>query len=88
MNKMPHRFKEVNRMFEKIRAILVKHLRVSPESITEQTNIQEDLSADSLDIVEIIMELEETFDISISDEDAVSLKTVKDLMDYIEKKQK
>lgn len=75
-------------MFEKIRAILVKHLRVSPESITEQTNIQEDLSADSLDIVEIIMELEETFDISISDEDAVSLKTVKDLMDYIEKKQK
>ena len=75
-------------MFEKIRAILVKHLRVPPESITETTNIQEDLSADSLDIVEIIMELEETFGISISDEDAMTLKTVKDLMDYIEKKTK
>ena len=75
-------------MFEKIRAVLVKHLRVSPESITEQNNMQEDLSADSLDIVEIIMELEETFGISISDEDAMTLKTVRDLMDYIEKKQK
>ena len=75
-------------MFEKIRAVLVNHLRVSPESITEQTNLQEDLSADSLDIVEIIMELEETFGISISDEDAMTLKTVRDLMDYIEKKQK
>ncbi len=72
-------------MLEKIKAILVKHLRVSPDSITESTNIQEDLSADSLDVVEIIMELEETFGISISDEDAVGLKTVKDLMDYIEK---
>lgn len=72
-------------MLEKIKAILVKHLRVSPDLITESTNIQEDLSADSLDVVEIIMELEETFGISISDEDAVGLKTVKDLMDYIEK---
>lgn len=72
-------------MLEKIKAILVKHLRVSPDSITENTNIQEDLSADSLDVVEIIMELEETFNVPISDEDAVSLKTVKDLMNYIEK---
>ena len=75
-------------MFEKIRAILVKHLRVSPDAINETTNILEDLSADSLDVVEIIMELEETFGISISDEDAMELKTVKDLMNYIEAKKK
>lgn len=75
-------------MFEKIRAILVKHLRVSPDAINETTDILEDLSADSLDVVEIIMELEETFGISISDEDAMELKTVKDLMNYIEAKKK
>lgn len=75
-------------MFEKIRAILVKHLRVSPDAINETTNILEDLSADSLDVVEIIMELEETFGISIPDEDAMELKTVKDLMNYIEAKKK
>ncbi len=71
-------------MFEKIRAILVKHLKVDADKITENTNIQEDLGADSLDIVEIIMDIENEFGISIPDEDIVKLKTMSEAIKYIE----
>jgi acyl carrier protein len=71
-------------MFEKIRAILVKHLKIDPAKITETTNIQEDLGADSLDIVEIIMDFENEFGISIPDEDIIKLKTIGDAIKYIE----
>ncbi len=71
-------------MFEKIRAILVKHLKIDPAKITESTNIQEDLGADSLDIVEIIMDFENEFGLSIPDEDIMKLKTIGDAIKYIE----
>ena len=71
-------------MFEQIQAILVKHLKLDPAKITEETNIQEDLGADSLDIVEIIMDIENEFGISIPDEDIVKFKTIGDAIKYIE----
>lgn len=71
-------------MFEKIQAILVKHLKLDPAKITESTNLQEDLGADSLDLVEIVMDIENQFGISIPDEDIVKLKTIGDAIKYIE----
>lgn len=73
-------------MFEEIKAIIVKHLKIDPKKITETTNLQEDLGADSLDLVEIIMELENNFGIEIPDEDILGLKTMDDVIAYIEKK--
>lgn len=71
-------------MFERIKAILVKHLKVDPATITEQTNLQEDLGADSLDLVEIVMEMETEFGISIPDSDITKVKTIADAIKYIE----
>lgn len=71
-------------MFETIKAILVKHLKVDPATITEKTNLQEDLGADSLDLVEIVMEMEEVFGISIPDSDITKVKTIGDAIAYIE----
>jgi acyl carrier protein len=73
-------------MFEKIKAIIVKHLKIDSAKITESTNLQEDLGADSLDLVEIIMEIENTFGIEIPDEDILGLKTISDVVSYIENK--
>ena len=73
-------------MFEEIKAIIVKHLKIDPAKITDTTNLQEDLGADSLDLVEIIMELENKFGIEIPDEDIFGLKTMNDVIAYIEKK--
>lgn len=71
-------------MLETIKAILVKHLKIDPNTITETTNLQEDLGADSLDLVEIIMEFETKFGIEIPDEDILKLKTIGDAIEYIE----
>lgn len=73
-------------MFEEIKAILVKHLKIDPAKITETTNLQEDLGADSLDLVEIIMEIENKFGIEIPDEDIFDLKTIDNVVSYIEAK--
>ncbi len=75
-------------MLEKIKAILAKHLKVDPADITEDTNIQEDLGADSLDVVEIVMALENEFGIEIPDEDIIKLKTIRDAMNYIDARRK
>lgn len=71
-------------MLESIKAILVKHLKIDPNTITENTNLQEDLGADSLDLVEIIMEFETKFGLEIPDEDILKLKTIGDAIKYIE----
>lgn len=71
-------------MFEKIRDIILAQLPVDSEEITEETNIAEDLGADSLDVVEIAMAIEEDFGVSIPDEDIPNLKTVRDLVEYVE----
>ena len=71
-------------MLEAIKAILVKHLKIDPSTITESTNLQEDLGADSLDLVEIIMEFETKFGLEIPDEDILKFKTIGDAIEYIE----
>jgi len=74
-------------IFEKVRAALAKQFELDPETITPDTNLIDDLGADSLDVVELIMSLEDDFGIAISDEDAAQLYTVGRIVDYLEKLQ-
>ena len=71
-------------VFEKVRSILCDQLDLDEESVTESSVLTDDLGADSLDLVDLIMTLEEEFDVEISDEDAESVKTVGDVVKYIE----
>ena len=72
---------------EDVKKIIVERLGVDPAEVTEVASFQNDLGADSLDIVELIMEFEKTFDIEIPDEDAGdSIATVGDAIKYIEDK--
>lgn len=71
-------------IFEKIRDILAEQLGVDAEDISLETNIMKDLEADSLDVVEIIMAIEDEFEIEIPDEDAEQLQTVAGIVKYIE----
>jgi acyl carrier protein len=73
-------------IFEKVRSIVAEQLSVDSADITLETSF-DDLNADSLDVVELIMALEEEFDIEIPDEDAEKIKTVGDAVDYIKDKQ-
>ena len=68
---------------EQVKAVIVEQLSVNPEEVTDDASFIEDLGADSLDIVELVMELEDKFKIDIPDEDAEKLSTVKDAIDYI-----
>jgi acyl carrier protein len=72
-------------VFEKVRKILADQLEVEESSVSIDSNLVEDLGADSLDIVELIMDLEQEFEISIPDEDLPKVVVVKDVVDYIEK---
>ncbi|MCB0309749.1 MAG: acyl carrier protein [Bdellovibrionales bacterium] len=72
---------------ERIKAIIVEQLGVGLEEVTPEASFIEDLGADSLDIVELIMALEEQFDIEIPDEDAEKIQTVKDVISYVEERQ-
>ena len=71
-------------ILDTLKSILEAQLDIDPESITEDTNIMDDLGADSLDIVELMMTVEEEFDITINESDAQSFKTVGDVVNYIE----
>ena len=71
--------------FEKVRDIVVEQLGVDEEQVTLEATFIDDLGADSLDIVELIMAFEEAFNIEIPDEAAEKIKTVQDVVDYIEK---
>lgn len=71
-------------VLEKIKDILGKQFDVSADSITPNTDIAEDLGADSLDVVDVLMSLEETFDVEIPDEEIENLTTVGALVAYIE----
>ena len=70
-------------VFDKIKEIIVEQLGVAENSVTEEASFIDDLGADSLDIVELIMALEEEFDIEIPDADAEKVVTVGDVVDYI-----
>ena len=69
---------------ERVKAIIVEQLGVPAEDVNESASFIDDLGADSLDIVELVMALEEEYDIEISDEDAEKIKTVGDARDYIQ----
>ena len=71
-------------VFEKIKEILAAQFEVDPDSIEVTTYIADDLSADSLDVVEILMNIEDEFGIEIPDEAIEEIKTVGDLVSYIE----
>jgi acyl carrier protein len=71
---------------EKIKAIIAEQLGVKPEEVTPKASFVDDLGADSLDTVELIMALEEEFSIEIPDEEAEKMKTVGDAIKYIEEK--
>ncbi len=74
-------------VFEKVREALASQFEIAPETITMETNIVDDLGADSLDVVELIMSLEDDYNISISDDDAAELLTVGKIVDYLERLQ-
>lgn len=73
---------------DKVRDIIVQQLGVNPEQVTPQAKFIEDLGADSLDTVELVMAFEEEFEIEIPDEDAEKITRVKDAVEYIEKNAK
>lgn len=77
---------ERNEIENKVTDILVEKLAVEPNEVTMDAKLEEDLLADSLDILEIVLEAEKVFTIDIKDEDATGVKTVKDIVDLIEKK--
>ena len=70
--------------FDRVKKVLVEQLDVSEDEIVPAASIVDDLKADSLDVVEIIMGLEEEFDIEIPDEDAEKIMTVQQIIDYVE----
>jgi acyl carrier protein len=73
---------------EKVKQIIVDQLGVEPSEVTPKASFVEDLGADSLDRVELIMALEETFGVEIPDDDAEKISTVQDAIDYIQRNAK
>lgn len=73
-------------VFDKVKAIIVEQLSVEEEEVNMESTFVDDLGADSLDIVELVMAFEEEFDMEIPDEDAEKIKTVGDAVKYIEDK--
>ncbi|HOB21622.1 MAG: acyl carrier protein [Firmicutes bacterium] len=70
-------------VFDKVKELIVENLGVNPEAVTPEASFVEDLGADSLDVVEFVMALEQEFELEIPDEDAEGIKTVGDAVDYI-----
>ena len=72
--------------FEQVKGMLVEKLGVSEDKVTLESEIIKDLGADSLDLVEMLLSLEENFGVTVSDEQTESIKTVKDIVDIIDNK--
>lgn len=73
----------VSDVFERVKEIIVQQLDVDESEVTLEASFTEDLQADSLDVVELVMELEDEFDMEIADEEAEKIVTVGDAVDYI-----
>lgn len=71
-------------VFERVKDIIVEELSVDANLITMEARISEDLGADSIDAVELIMKIEDTFEVSVSDEQAQAIKSVGDIVRYLE----
>lgn len=71
-------------VFEKVKSILIDQLDVEEEKVTLEASIADDLGADSLDVVDLVMSLEEEFDLEIPDDQVENIKTVGDIVKYIE----
>jgi acyl carrier protein len=74
--------------FDRVKKVVVEQLDVNPDEVTAEASFVEDLGADSLDQVELVMAFEEEFDIEIPDEDAEKITTVQAAVDYIDEKSK
>jgi acyl carrier protein len=74
-----------NEMHKKIVDIIANQLGVDKEMVTPEANVVDDLGADSLDVVELVMALEEAFDLEIPDDEAEKIRTVKDILEYLGK---
>ncbi len=72
--------------FDRVKKVVVERLKVSEDQVTETASFEHDLKADSLDIVELVMGLEEEFEIQIPDEDAEKISTVEQAINYIDQK--
>ncbi len=70
--------------FDKIKELIVDQLDVEEDKVTMEANIQDDLGADSLDIVDLVMSVEDAFEVKIEDEDVENIKTVGDIVNYID----
>ncbi len=71
-------------VFDQVKDIIVEELSVDANLVTMEARLSEDLGADSIDAVELIMKIEETFDVSVSDEQAQAIKSVGDIVRYLE----
>lgn len=71
-------------IYQKVSALIADRFEVDPQKITSETNIKDDLAADSIDLVEFVLELEDEFHDEIPDEDAEKLKTVGEVVQYID----
>ena len=74
-------------IFEKVKVIVVEQLGVEEEKVTKEATFVDDLAADSLDIVELVMRIEEKFDIEIDDSEAEKIVTIGDVVEYIKNNQ-
>ena len=73
-------------VFDKIKDIIVEQLDVEEDAVAMEASITDDLGADSLDVVDLVMSIEESFDVEIPDEEVENIKTVGDIVKYIENK--
>jgi acyl carrier protein len=74
--------------FDRVKKVVVEQLDVAEDEVTPQASFVDDLGADSLDVVELVMGLEEEFDLEIPDEDAEKITTVQEAVNYIDEKSK
>jgi acyl carrier protein len=68
---------------DKVKEIIARQLCIDEDEVTPGADLRDDLGADSLDVIELVMQVEESFDFEIPDEDAENVRTVKDILDYV-----